>query len=151
MSKQINCTEIRKNISICILFNSHESLGMKIDLTLTHLEIFKTEPQDLKVYEGDANVMLSAFCKYNKRNWMNRERNVRMWDVGLYLTGWDMHEVVAGQINNDTLGMAHTGGACNKDKSCAIAQIGPHRVDRETFEPLGYHSVMIAVHEIGHT
>lgn len=132
-------------------FTSHPSLGEFIGLSLTRLEIQKTEPDDLEITHGHMKSMILKFCDWNAKYNFGDSLRQRLWDVGLLMTGWDLFSVHPYQTDVSPLGIGKIGGAC-EEQNCALVQFGPEHDDElGMVVDRGYESINTAVHEIGHT
>ena len=67
--------------------------------------------------------ILKSFCEYSRgRNPKDDIKDPRHWDIGILVTGLDMWMEDNGVRNDDTLGVAYTGGMCHSQASCAVGK-----------------------------
>ncbi|XP_050422560.1 A disintegrin and metalloproteinase with thrombospondin motifs adt-2-like [Adelges cooleyi] len=124
----------------------HPSLGQRLDIVMTKLEIFKKQPVDLPHHDGERNLLLDSFCSFNKKYRKNDQ-----WDIGLYISGLDFYSIENGQWTGSTMGLATVGGVCSEKYSCIIAEFGSTNVLGKPYPSAGFTSVYILAHEIGHS
>ncbi|XP_050042264.2 A disintegrin and metalloproteinase with thrombospondin motifs 7-like [Dermacentor andersoni] len=123
------------------------SLREKIYISLVHLELQETQPADLPHYNGNRDLLLSSFCKYQAhRNLAEDSR----WDAALYLSGLNFFSIEEGRRNVVTMGLAPVGGVCHRDHSCVITEIGTTSDAGKPYASAGWTSAYVAAHEIGH-
>ncbi|KAH8035347.1 hypothetical protein HPB51_004588 [Rhipicephalus microplus] len=123
------------------------SLREKIYVSLVHLELQETQPADLPHYNGNRDMLLSSFCKYQSRR--NLAEDSR-WDAALYLSGLNFFAIEEGRRNVVTMGLAPVGGVCHRDHNCVIAEIGTTSDAGKPYASAGWTSAYVAAHEIGH-
>lgn len=125
----------------------HPSLGTRISIVLSRLELMQSQPADLAHVDGERDDLLESFCAYSKK--LNQPRK---WDVGLYVSGLDFYEVDKdGRRNPSTMGLAPVGGVCWDEYGCVIVEFGVSKERKgKPYPSAGFTSVYIAAHEIGH-
>lgn len=126
----------------------HPSLGVPIDISLVRLDIMDKQPSNLSVFHGDVDELLSSFCKYASSLNPSDDNDPRHWDIGLYLTGLNLFEIVKNQVKYSTSGHAYINAACNLLFSCAVTEFRPSLNAPGDFS--SFASFRIAVHQIGH-
>jgi len=124
----------------------HTSLGVTIDILLVSLEIMEKQPSNLPLFDGKAEKVLKSFCKYAANRNPLDDNNLHHWDIGLYLTGIDLYQIMAKQKNYFTMGLGHLDGVCQKLRSCAIVEFG--NIFSNVFS--GFATALTTAHEIGH-
>ncbi|CAH1393194.1 unnamed protein product [Nezara viridula] len=129
----------------------HPSIGKNIDIMLTHLEIFRKQPQGLPDYEGERESLLTSFCNYHAAQNPSGDDNPLHWDIGLYISGLDFFAIEKGRKSGTTMGLAVVGGVCLDKYSCIIAEFGVTNVFGKPYPSAGFTSVFILAHEIGHS
>ncbi|XP_077499772.1 A disintegrin and metalloproteinase with thrombospondin motifs adt-1-like [Amblyomma americanum] len=123
------------------------SLREKVYISLVHLELQETQPADLPHYNGNRDLLLSSFCKYQaNRNLAEESR----WDAALYLSGLNFFSIEDGRRNVVTMGLAPVGGVCHRDHNCVITEIGTTSERGKPYASAGWTSAYVAAHEIGH-
>ncbi|XP_063598429.1 A disintegrin and metalloproteinase with thrombospondin motifs adt-2-like [Penaeus indicus] len=85
----------------------HPSLGRQVDLTISHLRLLYTQPEDLPTYDGERIKLLKAFCDYSRRNNDPDDANPEHWDIGVYLSGLGLrHDGVSNTCDRNGFIMA---------------------------------------------
>jgi hypothetical protein len=98
------------------------SLGQRVDIMITYLEIQKTQQFD--THEGRRENLLESFCEYsNELNPDDDQGDPRHWDIGILVSGLDLWFEKNGVRNDDTLGCARTRGMCHAKYSCAVGEL----------------------------
>ncbi|XP_042889559.1 A disintegrin and metalloproteinase with thrombospondin motifs adt-1-like, partial [Penaeus japonicus] len=130
----------------------HPSLGRQVDLTISHLRLLYTQPDDLPTYRGERIKLLKAFCDYSKRNNDPDDSNPEHWDIGVYLSGLNFYvKNDDGSENGVTMGLAYTGGVCKPSLSCLINELGVVDYRGRPYPSAGALSSYVLAHEIGHS
>ncbi|XP_064092936.1 A disintegrin and metalloproteinase with thrombospondin motifs adt-1-like [Macrobrachium nipponense] len=130
----------------------HPSLGRTVHLSITHLRLLKTQPEDLPTHRGDRIQLLKSFCQYNQRNNDPSDASPDHWDVGVYLSGLNFFEKNEdGTENGVTMGLAYTGGVCDPSLSCVINELGAVDYRGRPYPSAGALSSYVLAHEIGHS
>ncbi|CAK9303128.1 unnamed protein product [Gordionus sp. m RMFG-2023] len=124
--------------AVQLLYN-HKSLGISINLVLSHFEIMKEKRPEL-MHERVTH-LLEAFGNFQQR--LNKPK---VWDVAILMTGLDVYALAKrlGATNKVTiakaiLGYAYVGSMCDSKYSVTIS------------EGKGYKPVFTITHELGHT
>ncbi|KAJ8880452.1 hypothetical protein PR048_016922 [Dryococelus australis] len=69
----------------------HPSVGQPIDITLVKMELLRSQPPDLPHFGGERGPLLDSFCDYNMKHNPAGDANPRHWDMGLYISGDEVH------------------------------------------------------------
>ena len=99
---------------------------------------------------------------FSYQNGLNErdDRHPGHWDLGVFLTGLDLHDESYGYPEYGTLGLARTNGLCHEKFSCVITEFGvANKGDGagdlalfpSTYPTTGFSAVYGLAHEIGHT
>nr|XP_012214602.1 PREDICTED: A disintegrin and metalloproteinase with thrombospondin motifs 12-like [Linepithema humile] len=135
-------------------FFHHPTLGIPINISLVHLDIWRQQPSILSVFDGDVEALLPSFCKYAKT--LNpTQGDPNHWDISLYKTGKTLYKRIRvyrigkyrgrpSYRNEEVWGESYFDGACSQNISCAIVQFFPKEI-----ESSGFRSSINAVHLIG--
>lgn len=130
----------------------HPSLGRQVDLTISHLRLLYTQPEDLPTFDGERIKLLKAFCDYSRRNNDPDDANPEHWDIGVYLSGLNFYvKNDDGSENGVTMGLAYTGGVCKPALSCLINELGVVDYRGRPYPSAGALSSYVLAHEIGHS
>ncbi|XP_068212033.1 A disintegrin and metalloproteinase with thrombospondin motifs adt-1-like isoform X2 [Palaemon carinicauda] len=130
----------------------HPSLGRAVHLTITHMRLLKSQPEDLPTHRGDRIQLLKSFCEYNQRNNDPDDASPNHWDVGVYLSGLNFFERNDdGTENGVTMGLAYTGGVCDPALSCVINELGAVDYRGRPYPSAGALSSYVLAHEVGHS
>lgn len=126
----------------------HPSLGTKINITITHIEMIESHSKKIPHYSGNADLILDSFCDYQNVN-----VTTKTWDLGIYLTSIDLNRVEYDEIL-DIIGLANVDSICS-EHACAIVELGSAVAEADSdniFDSLrpSHVSTYTAAHEIGH-
>nr|XP_012235892.1 PREDICTED: A disintegrin and metalloproteinase with thrombospondin motifs 4-like [Linepithema humile] len=109
---------------------NNSSLAVFINITLINLRIWRNQPSNLPVSDGNVVELLSSFCTY--ANSLNSPDDIdpNHWDIALYLTGVKLYENVMVKFeshyriekNYNITGRAYHDDACDPLFSCAIVE-----------------------------
>lgn len=80
------------------------SLQERVHISIVHLELQETQPDDLPHYDGNRDQLLSSFCKYQSKRNPGDDTDPRHWDVALYLSGLNFFAIEEGRKNVVTMG-----------------------------------------------
>jgi len=128
-----------------------DSLGTKVDFSLVHIEIMKTQPTDFYEEEGERGPLLTSFCKYQAgENKKTPEGDAHHWDIGLLVSGEDFWAWSKKQKNYLTMGLATVTGICTPSYGCVIGEMGVRDRNDKPYPSTGFTSVFVMAHEIGH-
>ncbi|XP_012229234.2 A disintegrin and metalloproteinase with thrombospondin motifs adt-2-like isoform X1 [Linepithema humile] len=130
-------------------FFHHQSLGVRIGISVVNVTIFETKSSNFPVFDGEAESMLKLFCSYQKTLNPPDDDDPRHWDIALYITGINIfvtRALVSTSYNDySATGISLIGGACKAHKSCAIVEFSSGDFDSSIKK-----STVYAAHEIGH-
>ncbi|KRX56097.1 A disintegrin and metalloproteinase with thrombospondin motifs 16 [Trichinella sp. T9] len=115
----------------------HPSLHPSIYFKIKKFHVFKNTPPELAdtVHgNGEATLLLNAFCKYQNSINPASDTDPRHWDHALLFSGYDLY---SGSVKA-VAGFAPVGGMCNPLKSCTIN------------EGADFGCSFVIAHEIGH-
>merc|ERR1711962_670766 len=126
-----------------------DSLGTKVDFSITRLEIHKSAGQ-FEDYGGDRGPMLSSFCLY-QGGLRPDEGAPGHWDIGLLVSGVDFWAKDSkGKTSSLTMGLATVTGICTQSYGCVIGEMGVRNRNGKPYPSTGFTSVYVMAHEIGH-
>ncbi|XP_022908374.2 A disintegrin and metalloproteinase with thrombospondin motifs adt-1-like [Onthophagus taurus] len=129
----------------------HPSLKGYVDIVIVRLDILKTQPENLPIYNGESGSLLKSFCSYQKELNVNDDSNPNHWDMGLYISGLDFFTYDnKGYKDYGIMGLSTVGGVCYEKFSCVIAEFGSTDAFGKPYPTAGFGSVYILAHEIGH-
>ncbi|XP_012214601.1 A disintegrin and metalloproteinase with thrombospondin motifs adt-2-like isoform X2 [Linepithema humile] len=134
------------------IFFHHPTLGIPIDISLVHLDIWSQQPSGFLVFDNNVAVLLPSFCKYAET--LNPSQgDPNHWDIGLYITGKTLYRRIrvyrgkwgrTSYRNEEVWGQTYFDDACSEHYSCAVVQFLPNEI-----ESSGLKSSLNAVHLIG--
>lgn len=124
------------------------SLGGKLHITVVRIDIHKS-PQ-FETFQGDRDLLLNSFCKYQEKFNPQNDADPNHWDMALYLSALNFYAADQGETNKVTMGLAPVGGVCYLNNNCVIAEFGTVNDLHHPYPSSGLMSSWVAAHEMAH-
>ncbi|XP_065318917.1 A disintegrin and metalloproteinase with thrombospondin motifs 7-like [Gordionus sp. m RMFG-2023] len=128
----------KKQINYVNYLFQDQSLGVPINIIVTHVFLFQKNPSSIPITLRDAERLLDAgnifFIK------VKRKRMGLQWDTLSWVTGLNLYSLVGGQVDDSTEGLSYFGKTiCNEYLSASLVEMSS-----------GFAAIPFIAHELGH-